>query len=130
MAKEREFYCLTFRDYKEFCDNLTCPGHKPPLQINVEKETGTKFYTMNRLQLNEFWQCCLRDQQAFCSLICTESCKICKWVKAVYYELRDNFFFDFDRSRDEQPILWNVFSSLLDKKMLPCLVEIQTIKRA
>ena len=56
MAKEREFYCLTFRDYTEFCDNLTCPGHKLPLQINVEKETGTKFYTMNRLQLNEFWQ--------------------------------------------------------------------------
>ena len=62
MAKEKEFYYLTFRDYKEFCDNLTCPGHKPPLQINVEKETGNKFYTMNRLQLNEFWQCCLRDQ--------------------------------------------------------------------
>ena len=78
MAKEKEFYYLTFRDYKEFCDNLTCQGHKPPLQINVEKESGIKFYTMNRLQLNEFWQCCLRDQQAFCSLICTESCKICK----------------------------------------------------
>ena len=116
MAKAREFYYLTFRDYKEFCDNLTCQGHRPPLQVNIEKEKGIKFYTMNRLQLNEFWQCCLRDQQALCSLICTESCKICKWVKAVYNELKHNFFFDFDRSRDKQPILWKVFSSLLDKK--------------
>ena len=116
MAREKEFYYLTFRDYKEFGDNLTCQGHKPLLQINVEKETGAKFYTMNRLQLNEFWQCCLRDQQTFCSLICTESCKICKWVKTVYNKLRDNFFFDFDRSKDEQPILWRVFSCFLDKK--------------
>ena len=74
MTKEREFYYLTFCDYKEFCDNLTCKGHNPPLQIDVEKETGTKFYTLNRLQLNEFWQCCLGDQQTFCSIICTESC--------------------------------------------------------
>ena len=55
MVRNSEFYYLTFRDYKEFCDNLTCPGHKPPLQVNVEKETDIKFYTMNRLQLNEFW---------------------------------------------------------------------------
>ena len=53
MAREKEFYYLTFRDYKEFCDNLTCQGHKPPLQVNIEKERGTKFYTMNRLQLQQ-----------------------------------------------------------------------------
>ena len=85
---------------------------------------------MNRLQVNEFWQCCLRDQQAFCYLICTGSRKICKWVRTVDNELRDNFFFHFDRSKDKQPILWRVFSCFLDKKLLPCLVEIQTIKRA
>ena len=47
MARHKDFYYLTFRDHKEFCDNLTCQGHKPPLQVNIEKETSTKFYTMN-----------------------------------------------------------------------------------
>ena len=31
MATHKEFYYLTFRDRKEFYDNLTCQGHKPPL---------------------------------------------------------------------------------------------------
>ena len=43
MAREKEFYYLTFRDYKEFCDNLTCQGHKPFLQINVEKKLALSF---------------------------------------------------------------------------------------
>ena len=84
---------------------------------------------MNRKQLNEFWQCCVRDQQHFCDLGCPNSCKICPWVKAVYKELRDNLFFDFDRSKEQQPVLMKVFSSLLDRKLLPCLVEIQIIER-
>ena len=129
MASHIDFFRLTFRSRKDFCDNVTCEGHDPPLQINIEKESGIKYYTMNRKQLNEFWECCLRDQKSFCSLVCTESCRICNWVKTVYNELRDNFFFDFDGSKDQQPILWKVFSSLLDKKLLPCLVEIQIIKR-
>ena len=71
----------------------------------------------------------MRDQQHFCDLGCPYSCKICRWVRTVYNELRDNFFFDFDRSKEQQPILWKVFNSLLDKKLLPCLVEIQIAER-
>ena len=94
MARHIDFFRLTYRARKEFCDNLTCIGHDPPLQVNIERESGIKFYTMNRKQLNEFWQCCVRDQQHFCDLECPNSCKICPWVKAVYNKLRDNFFFD------------------------------------
>ena len=128
MAKAVDFFNLTYHNYKEFCDNCTCEGHNPPLKVNVD-ENGFYFYTLNRLQLNEFWKCCLRDQKFFCSEICTKSCSVCKWVKTVYNELRDNFFFDFDRSKTEQPILWKVYSSYLDKKLRPCLVEIQVIRR-
>ena len=130
MSSEMKYYYLTFRDYNEFCVNLSCKGHKPPLQINCDKETGTMFYTMNRHQLNEFWHCCLNDQKTFCSVVCPDSCKVCKWVKTVYNEMRDNFFFDFDRSKsmDEQPHLWRVFSSYLDRKAFPVLAEIQTIR--
>ena len=92
MSSEMKYYYLTFRDYNEFCVNLSCKGHKPPLQINSDKETGTMFYTMNRHQLNEFWHCCLNDQKTFCSVVCPDSCKVCKWVKTVYNEMRDNFF--------------------------------------
>ena len=129
MARHIDFFRLTYQARKEFCDNVTCKGHDPPLQINIERESGIKFYTMNRKQLNEFWQCCVRDQQHFCDLGCPDSCKMCRWVRTVYNELRDNFFFDFDRSKDQQPMLWKVFSSLLDKKLFPCLVEIQIVER-
>ena len=91
MSSNLQYYYLTFRDYREFCICLTCKGHKPPLQINCEKD-GTMFYTMNRHQLNEFWNCCQNDQKIFCSLICPDSCKVCKWVKTVYGELTQNFF--------------------------------------
>ena len=85
---------------------------------------------MNRHQLNEFWNCCLNDQKTFCSLICHDSFKVCKLVKTVYTELKDNFFFDFDKTKsmDQQPYLWKAFTSYLDKKCLPVLVEIQIIK--
>ena len=129
MARHIDFFRLTYRDQKEFCDNLTCISHDPPLQVSIERESGIKFYTMNRKQLHEFWQCYVRDQQHFCDLGCPNSCKICPWVKAVHKELRDHFFFDFDRSKEHQPVLWKVFSSLLDRKLLPCLVEIQVIER-
>ena len=71
----------------------------------------------------------MRDQQHFCDLGCSDSCKMCWWARTVYNELRDNFFFDFDRSKEQQPNLWKVSSSLLDKKLLPCLVEIQIAER-
>ena len=91
MARHIDFFGLTYRARKEFCNNLTCKGHDPPLQINIERESGIKFYTMNRKQLNEFWQCCVRDQQHFCDLGCPDSCKMCRWVRTVYNELRDSF---------------------------------------
>ena len=90
MSSDLKYYYLTFRDYVENCISLTCKGHNPPLKINCE-ENGTMFYTMNRHQLNEFWNCCLNDQKTFCSLICHDSCKVCKLVKTVYTELKDNF---------------------------------------
>ena len=129
MSSDWKFYYLTFRDYREFCVCLTCKGHKPPLEINCEKD-GTLFYTLNRHQLNEFWNCCLNDQKTFCSLICLDSCKVCKWVKTVYRELKQNFFFDFDNTKtmNDQPYLWRFLSCYLDKKCTHVLAETQVIR--
>ena len=129
MATCIDFFHSTFWLRKEFCDNLTCKGHNPTLPVHIYRENNIKFYLFNRKQLNEFWQCCVEDQKVFCDWGCSNSCQICKWVKAVYNELRDNFFFDFDRSNNKQPILWKVFSSNLDKKLHPCLVEIEIAER-
>ena len=130
MATCIDFFHLTFWHRKEFCDNLTCKGHDPPLPVHIYPEIKIKFYLLNRKQLNEFWQCCVEDKKVFCDdWFFPSSCKICKWVTAVCAELRDNFFFDFDWSKEEQPILWKVFSSNLDKKLRPCLVEIEIGER-
>ena len=128
MDAELRYYYLTFQDYRDFCVCLTCKGHKPPLKINCEKD-GTIFYSLNRHQLNEFCNCCLNDQKTFCSLICPDSCKVCKFVKAVHGELTQNFFFDFDtrKSVEQQPYLWRFFSTYLDKKCTPVLAEIQIV---
>ena len=53
------------------------------------------------------------------------SCRICKWVSAVYAELKDNYFFDFDKDSNKQPVLWKIFSAYLNKKKLPVLVKIE-----
>ena len=127
MAKTIDFSILTIGNRNEFCENCTCKGHNPPLEV-IDDENGYSFYVMNRLQLNEFWMCCLNDQKFFCLLICPESCTVCKWVKSVYNELKDNFFFDFDKSKTDQPVLWKVYSSYLDKKLRPCLVQIEVIR--
>ena len=129
MARCIDFFNATFWLRKKFCDNLTCKGHNPGLIVHSYPESNIKFYLFNRKQLNEFWQCFVEDKKVFCDSNCPSSCKICKWVTAVYNELRDNFFFYFDRANNKQPILWNVFSSNFDKKLLPCLVEIETAER-
>ena len=128
MAQSIDFFDTTFWHKKEFCDNLTCRGHKPGVTVYIYPKSNIKFYLLNRQQLNEFWKCCVEDQKVFCEWSCT-SCRICKWVTTVYNELRDHFFFDFDRQKDKQPILWKVFSSYLDKKLLPCSVEIEIAER-
>ena len=128
MAKAFDFFTLTYRGYKEFCVNCTCKGHNPPLKVNVD-EYGCYYYVMNRLQLNEFWMCCLNDLKFFCSEICTKFCSVCEWVKSVYNTLRSSFFFDFDKTQTEQPYLWKVYTSHLDKKLRPCLIRIETIAR-
>ena len=43
MARHINFFRLTYRDQKEFCDNLTCISHDLPLPVNIERESGIKF---------------------------------------------------------------------------------------
>ena len=128
MAKSVDFLTLTYRGYKEFCVNCTCKGHNPPLKVNID-ENDCFHFVMNRLQLNEFWMCCLMDQKYFCSENCGKFCQVCRWVKSVYNALNINFFFDFDETQAEQPCLWKVCTSYLDKKIRPFLIRIEIIER-
>ena len=127
-SKDIQFYPLT--DIVWIAWSKYRGENDPTLPVHIYRESNIKFYLFNRKQLNEFWQCCVEDKKAFCDYwSCQSSCQICKWVSAVYVELRDNFFFYFDRSNDKQPILWKVFSSHLDKKLRPCLVDIEIAER-
>ena len=125
MAKTIDFLTLTREGYKEFCVNCACKGHNPPIKVNVD-ERGCLYYLMNRQQLNEFWMCCLNDQRYFCFKGCdTEICQICRWIKSVYNALSINYFFDLDKTQSEQPCLWKVYNSFLDKKIRPFLIRIE-----
>ena len=116
-----------FWGYKEFCDNLTCPSHQSGFPVYYYPKDSLRFYLLDQRELNEFWKCCVRDQEIFCEKKC-DRCNVCKYVSVVYEELKQNYFFDFDKSSDRQPVLWKVFSINLDKKLMPVLAEIEIAK--
>ena len=130
MAKAIDnFFHLTYSENRNSCVNVCCLGHSSPLKVNVDIN-NCYYYVMDRLRLNEFWNCCLEDKKNFCSERCVNFyCAVCKWVRFVYNELEQNFFFDFDTTRNEQPYLWKVYSSFLDKKSQPFLIKIEILRR-
>ena len=129
MANAIDFLTLTSQGYKEVCVNCTCKGHNPPLKVNVD-ESSCFYYLMNRQQLNEFWMCCLNEQRYFCSETCdNETRQVCRWIRLVYNALTINYFFDFDKTQSEQPCLWKVYTSYLDRKIRPFLIRIEVAER-
>ena len=62
MAQNNVVFDAEFWRRKEFCNNLTCPGHKSGFPVYHYPKVLLKFYLLNRQELNEFWQCCVRDQ--------------------------------------------------------------------
>ena len=85
---------------------------------------------MNQKQLDQYWQCVIKDGDTFCPDRC-EKCSICKEMTHVFTELQDSFFFHPKQSlaNNDDPVsyqlfLWRVFNSVIDKKNKKFRIEI------
>ena len=123
---------FTSGSLKEKCCNCSCRGHIPYLQTFVD-DFNLKYYLVNREQLNEFWASTIGEQLYFCkkeSKYCkTLICNVCQFVNAFYLALVSKEFFDFDKEKKDEPVLWRVYTRFLDKKINPFIVKIEIAKR-
>ena len=85
---------------------------------------------MNRKQLGEYRRCVTEDGDSFCLDRC-DKCNICKAISDVFAELQDSYFFypnSHQANNQEevpyQPILWKVFTSVIDKNNKKFRIEI------
>ena len=114
------------------CDRLSCTEGNPAPVFNLyyhKVNNNEYFYCVNREQLGQYWRCVVEDRDTFCPDRCDE-CKMCKEM-SVFAELQDNYFFysrtDAANSQEEipyQPILWRIFTSVIDKNNKRFHIEI------
>ena len=72
----------------------------------------------------------VEDRDSFCTSKC-DKCNICKKMTDVFVELQDSYFF-YPKTSDansyeeipHQPILWQLFNSVIDKKNKKICIEI------
>ena len=72
----------------------------------------------------------VEDRDSFCPSRCNQ-CNICKEMSDVFTELQDSYFFypktSVENNHEEipyQPVLWRVFTSVIDKNNKNFCIEI------
>ena len=113
------------------CDRLQCRGnHDPTFNVFYHKGNNEYFYCLNRNQLGQYWKCVVQDRDFFCPSRC-DRCSICKEMSDVFSELQDSWFFyhktTVANNHEEipyQPVLWHIFTSILDKNKKTFRIEI------
>ena len=112
------------------CDRLSCEGnHNPLFSLYYHKVNKTWCYCLNRNQLGQYWQCVVKDRDTICQSRC-ERCNICKEMNDVFVELQDAYFFSSkttpandEEPKPHQPVLWRVFTNIIDKKRKKFYIE-------
>ena len=114
------------------CDRIFCKEgkHLPVFNLYYHKNNNEYFYCLNRDQLGQYWQCVVEDRDSFCPSRCNQ-CNICKEMSDVFTELQDSYFFypktSVANNHEEipyQPVLWRVFTSVIDKNNKKFRIEI------
>ena len=84
---------------------------------------------MNRNQLGQYWQCVVKDRDTICQSRC-DGCNICKEMNDVFVDLQDAYFFspkttpaNDEEPKPHQPVLWRVFTNIIDKKRKKFYIE-------
>ena len=91
------------------CDRLSCVGKHTEFTLFFHKINNTSSYCLNRKQLEEYWQCIVKDQEVSCPEKCNK-CDVYKFLAQAYEELKDSWFFTPNKSLPSQPILWRIFT--------------------
>ena len=111
----------TLVGFRSKCDRLSCEGnHDPVFDLYYQRTNNEYCYCLNRNQLGQYWQCVVKDRDTFCPSHC-DSCTICKEMRDVYVELKDAYLFSPNavannaEPKPYQPVLWRVFTSIIDK---------------
>ena len=96
------------------CDRLSCEGKHREFTVFHHKKNNEVFYCLNRKQLEEYSKCVVKDQEVFCPEKCN-NCVVCKFLTGAYDVLKDAYFFSARKDMPYQPILWRIFTNVIDK---------------
>ena len=96
------------------CNRLNCDGKHAKFTLFLHKVNNEYFYYLNRKQLEEYWKCVVKDQEVFCPQKCN-NCIVCKFLTKAYDELKSAYFFSARKDMPYQPILWKIFTNVIDK---------------
>ena len=114
------------------CDRIFCKEgkHLPVFNLYYHQNNNEYFYCLNRDQLRQYWQRVVEDRDSFCHSRC-DQCNICKEMSDIVTELQDSYFFypkiSVANNHEEipyQPVLWRVFTSVIDKNNKKFHIEI------
>ena len=78
------------------------------------KKIDQYFYCLNRKQLEEYLGCIVKEKEVFCPEKCN-NCVACKILTKAYDELKSAYFFPARKDMHYQPILWQIFTDVIDK---------------
>ena len=108
------------------CDKLSCDGKNTEFSLLFHKVNNEYFYCLNRKQLDEYWECIVKDQEIFCSEKCHD-CVVCKFLTEAHDGLRRSYFFHQEKTRLIS-LFYGKFLLILSTKLINLFLELKLEK--
>ena len=109
------------------CDILNCDGKLTEFTLFFHKVNNEYFYCLNRKQLDEYWECIVKDQEIFCSEKCHD-CVVCKFLIEASDGLRRIYFFHQEKTCLIS-LFYGIFLLMLSTKLLNLFLELKLEKK-
>ena len=109
------------------CDKLSCDGKHTEFSLLFHKINNEYFHCLNRKQLDEYWECIVKDQEILCSEKCHD-CVVYKFLTEAHDGLKRSYFF-----HKEKTCLINLFHRkfllMLSTKLINLFLELKLEKQ-
>ena len=109
------------------CDILNCDGKHTEFTLFFHKVNNEYLYCLNRKQLDEYWECIVKDQEIFCSEKCHD-CVVCKFLTEASDGLRRIYFFHQEKTCLIS-LFYGKFLLMLLTKLLNLFLELKLEKQ-